>query len=53
VRVGVPRGQEQRRVADHQHGLVRQVRQGVEIGCLRPSLGEVRLHLPDIATQQL
>jgi len=53
VEVGVPRGQKQRRVADHQHGLVRQVRQPVEIGRLRSGLGEVGPYLPDLATQEL
>src|SRR2546421_8901540 len=32
--VGVPRGEQQRRVADDQHGVVRQPAQGVQVGRL-------------------
>ena len=53
MRIEALGGEEQRRIPDHQDGLVGKVRQRVEIARFRAGLREVRVHSPDVGAQEL
>ena len=53
MRVSAPGGERQRRVADHEHGLMGQRGQRFQVLRLGAGLGEPGLDLPDLPAQEL